>query len=166
MTLHRSGSLRRSQAGRDSALVRWTGPGSSLPAKPAGTAREPPTSFWAGPALQARDARPAGICMAHRSLLPSQVVSESSPGPPPQNHRLCLAFRPPHLSPQHMPGPHRVPCLLPSSLERRQLQVTAVPQPACGECSESMHLLAVFGGVVFLLFFLLEYRMCTHAKPL
>ena len=109
MTLHRSGSLRRSQVGRDSALVRWTRPGSSIPANRAGTVHESPGSFWAGPALQARDAHSAGIFMAHPSVLPSQVVSESTPGPPTQNHRLCLAFRPPHLSPQHTPGPSPIP---------------------------------------------------------
>ena len=167
MTLHRSGSLRRSQVGRDSALVRWTRPGSSIPANRAGTVHESPGSFWAGPALQARDAHSAGIFMAHPSVLPSQVVSESTPGPPTQNHRLCLAFRPPHLSPQHTPGPSPIPTFAASfPCEKASSRVMTVPQPGVRQVPREYVLLAVFGGVVFLLFFLLEYRMCTHAMSL
>ena len=124
------GSLGRSQAGRDSALVRWTRPGSSLPINPAGTAHEPPGSSWVGPALQAQDARSAGICMAHDSLPHTQVTSESTPGP-----RLWESQALPRVlssafittvHARHFPDSH-VYCLLPSW--EGKLQVTTVPLP-------------------------------------
>ena len=158
------GSLGRSQAGRDSALVHWTRPGS--PVNPAGTAHGPPGSSWVGPALQAQDARSAGICMAHDSLLHTQVISESTPSPPTlriTGFASCSVLCIYHHSTR--PALHRFPCLLPSSLVRRQ-----APGDNCASAwraagVQSICLLVIFGGIVLLLF-LLEYRMCMHAKSL